>query len=99
MHSHGASLREVWNLRYNRFDRYVDCVLYPSEHDHVVKIVELAKTYGVMVVPYGGGTNVTQALYLQRDSETGNTKMIVSLDMHRMNKILWIDKKNMLACA
>ena len=25
--------------------------------------------------------------------------MIISLDMHRMNKILWIDKVNMLACA
>ena len=64
MHSHGASLREVFNLRYMRFDRYVDCVLYPAEHDHVVKIVELAKIHGVMIVPFGGGTNVTQALYL-----------------------------------
>jgi len=24
--------------------------------------------------------------------------MIVSLDMSRMNKVLWIDKENMIAC-
>ena len=30
MHSHGASLREVFNLRYGKFDKYVDVVVYPS---------------------------------------------------------------------
>lgn len=65
MHSHGASLREVFQLRYGRFDRYVDVVVYPSSTEHVEKIVELADTHNVIIVPYGGGTNVTQALYLQ----------------------------------
>jgi len=35
MHSHGASLREVFSLRYLRFDRYVDVVVYPFSHEHV----------------------------------------------------------------
>jgi alkyldihydroxyacetonephosphate synthase len=39
MHSHGASLREVFNLRYGKFDRYVDVVVYPSSTEHVEKIV------------------------------------------------------------
>lgn len=30
MHSHGASLREVFNLRYHKFERCVDVVLYPK---------------------------------------------------------------------
>ena len=59
MHSHGASLREVYALRYGRFDRYVDVVLYPGSTDHVMRIVELATTHNVVLVPYGGGTNVT----------------------------------------
>lgn len=29
MHSHGASLREIFNLRYDRFERYIDVVVYP----------------------------------------------------------------------
>ena len=39
MHSHGASLREVFALRFGRFDRYVDVVVYPSSSEHVEKIV------------------------------------------------------------
>jgi len=53
----------------------------------------------VIIVPYGGGTNVTQALYLLPDSQTGNQRMILSLDMSRMNKILWVDKDNNIACV
>ncbi len=63
------------------------------------KIIELANKHNVVIVPYGGGTNVTQALYLQGDSKTGNTRMVVSLDMSRMNKVLWVDKDNMIACV
>ena len=59
MHSHGASLREVFNLRYGKFERYIDVVVYPSSTEQVEKIVQLADTHNVVVVPYGGGTNVT----------------------------------------
>lgn len=59
MHSHGASLREVFNLRFGRFERYVDVVVYPSSTEQVQKIVELANDLGVVLIPYGGGTNVT----------------------------------------
>jgi len=48
-----------------------------------------------VLVPYGGGTNVTQALMLT-DKEK---RMVVSLDMSRMNKIKWVDKVNMIACV
>lgn len=59
MHSHGASLREVFCLRYGRFERYVDVVVYPGSTDHVTEIVKLANKHNVIIVPYGGGTNVT----------------------------------------
>ena len=35
MHSHGASLREVFALRFGRFERYVDTVVYPGTNEHV----------------------------------------------------------------
>ena len=66
IHSHGASLREVFNLRYHRFERYVDVVVYPQSREHVEAIVALAHTQNVILIPYGGGTNVTQALYLKK---------------------------------
>ena len=48
----------------------------------------------MVVVPYGGGTNVTNALMMSANEK----RMIVSLDMSRMNKIKWVDKVNMIAC-
>lgn len=49
-----------------------------------------------MIVPMGGGTNVTKALTLPpKDVER---RMIVSVDMERMQSILWVDKENNMAC-
>jgi alkyldihydroxyacetonephosphate synthase len=48
-----------------------------------------------VLVPFGGGTNVTQALLLNPSEK----RMIVSVDMSRMNKIKWVDKTNMMACV
>jgi alkyldihydroxyacetonephosphate synthase len=36
---------------------------------------------------------------LKKDDENQQGRMIVSLDMSRMNKILWVDKDNMIACV
>jgi alkyldihydroxyacetonephosphate synthase len=56
--------------------------------------VELANKHNVVLVPYGGGTNVTQSLILSPQEK----RMIVSVDMSRMNRIKWVDKVNMMAC-
>lgn len=47
------------------------------------------------MIPYGAGSNVTNALECRAEE----TRMIVSLDMSRMNKIKWVDKKGMMACV
>ncbi len=94
MHSHGATLAEVFTLRHGVFHRCVDVIIYPDNHQQVERIVELANKHNVVLVPYGGGTNVTQSLILNPKE----TRMIVSLDMSRMNRIKWVDKINMLAC-
>ena len=88
MHSHGQTVRDAWNLRYFSFDRCVDVVLYPASHEHVEKIVQLANKHNVVVVPYGAGTNVTLALSIDPTEQ----RMVVSLDVSRMNKIKWVDK-------
>lgn len=36
---------------------------------------------------------------LHPDERSQNERMIVSLDTSRMNKILWVDKDNMIACV
>ena len=31
MHSHGACLEEVWQLRYEKIPKLADCVVYPND--------------------------------------------------------------------
>jgi alkyldihydroxyacetonephosphate synthase len=49
-------------------------------HDDVVRIVELASLHNVVIIPFGGGTNVTRAL----ECNPQEKRMIVSLDTSQM---------------
>ena len=70
-------------------------VIYPYNNEHCEAIVKMAAKHNVMLVPMGGGTNVTKALTLPKDEK----RMVVSVDMHRMQSILWVDKENNMACV
>lgn len=67
-------------LKYGKFERFVDCVVYPSCHEDVEKIVQAAIKNDVVIIPYGGGTNVTLALQVPKEEK----RMVVSLDMGRV---------------
>ncbi|XP_012938011.2 alkyldihydroxyacetonephosphate synthase, peroxisomal [Aplysia californica] len=89
--AHGHTVHEIFLLREGKYERVPDLVVYPVNHDEVVKIVELACKHNVVIIPFGGGTSVTNALECPEDER----RMIVSLDTSQMNRILWIDEKNM----
>lgn len=94
MHSHGACLQELWQLRYTKLEKVADVVIYPNSTEDCQILVKLACKHNVVLVPYGGGTNVTKSLQLN----TKEPRMIVSVDMTRMNQIRWVDKENNMAC-
>lgn len=96
MHSHGHSLQEIFRLRYGTFNRVVDLVIYPDSHEHVEQIVKIALRHKehICLIPYGGGTTVTQTLLCPENE----TRCIVSIDTHEMNRIVWVDKENNTAC-
>jgi alkyldihydroxyacetonephosphate synthase len=93
-HAHGHTQEEIFTLRYGRLARAPDVVVFPSSEEQVVALVRLARERGACVIPFGGGTNVTEALRCP----DGETRPIVSVDMRRMNRILWIDEVNRTAC-
>ena len=93
-HGHGHTQEEMYSIKYTKLGRIPDVVIYPETEDQVMKLVEVAKKHRVSLIPFGGGTNVTDALRC----DTHEQRMIVSVDMHRMNRILWIDRTNMMAC-
>jgi alkyldihydroxyacetonephosphate synthase len=94
-HSHGHTLNEIFWLRHKHLERIVDAVVYTKSHEEVEEIVKLANQYNVVIIPFGGGTSVTNALSCPKNEE----RMIISLDLSRMNKIKWIDRKSMTICV
>jgi alkyldihydroxyacetonephosphate synthase len=93
-HGHGHTLEEMYAIRYGRLERVPDLVVYPSTEEQVSAIVDAALRQDVCLVPYGGGTNVTDALRCP----VGEERSIVSVDLSRLNRICWIDPVNLMAC-
>lgn len=93
-HGHGHTQEEMFEIKYGRIGRIPDAVVFPETEEQVASLIVSAKQYSVVLIPFGGGTNVTDALRC-RESES---RMIVSVDMRRMNRIRWIDTENMTAC-
>jgi alkyldihydroxyacetonephosphate synthase len=96
LHSHGQlSVDEIYRLLYAApLEHTVDLVLYPQEEEQVRAVVRLAQAHGVCLIPYGGGTNVSGALTLP----PGETRPMASVDLQRLNRIVWVDEANLLAC-
>ena len=93
LHSHGQnSPDEVFKVLYDKLEKFTDIIVYVENEEDVINLIQKAKKHNVCLVPYGGGTNVTNALKLPEDEE----RMIVSVDTRRLNKIISIDTKNLL---
>ena len=93
-HGHGHTQEEMYSIKYSQLGRIPDVVVYPESEEQVSSMVEAANKHDVSLIPYGGGTNVTDALRCHPDER----RTIVSIDMRRMNRIVWIDRENMMAC-
>ena len=86
-HGHGHTATEIYNVNYGKVDRVPDLVVYPGTPEEVAVVVSLCRTHDAICIPYGGGTSVTGAL----QCATSEPRPIVSLDIGRLNRVLWID--------
>lgn len=93
-HGHGHTQEEMFAIKHFKISRIPDLVVYPENELQVAELVKTAKRHGAVLIPFGGGTNVTDALRCKANE----TRFIVSVDMRRMNRVLWIDTENMMAC-
>lgn len=92
IHSHGQlSVDEIYRLLGGVApERTVDLVAFPHSGEDVHALVRLADRHGVVLIPYGGGTNVSGALACPASER----RMIVSVDMREMNRVIEIDRAN-----
>lgn len=91
---HGHTQEEMYAIKYGTLPRVPDLVVYPASEQQVVQLTQAALAHDVVLIPYGGGTNVTDALRCP----IGEKRTIVSVDLRRMNKVRWIDPVNRMAC-
>jgi alkyldihydroxyacetonephosphate synthase len=93
-HGHGHTQEEMFAIKYAQLGRVPDLIVYPESHQQVESLVDAARKHDATLIPYGGGTNVTDALRCFPNER----RAIISVDMRRMSRILWVDRFNMLAC-
>ena len=93
LHSHGQhSTDEVYKVLYNRLDQFADLVFYIESEEETVKLIDLAEKHNVCLIPYGGGTNVTNALRPPKEEK----RMVVSVDTRRMAAVESVDEHNLM---
>ena len=90
MHSQGQTTDEVYKVVFSKVDRATDMVFYIESEDEVQKLIDLALEHNVCLIPYGGGTSVSNALQIP---ELEN-RMVVAVDPRRMDAIESIDVEN-----
>jgi alkyldihydroxyacetonephosphate synthase len=96
VHSHGqTSTEEVYQVLYAQIERPVDLVFYCESEQDAQSLISLAVKHHVCLIPFGGGTSVSAALKLPN----AESRMMVAVNMQRMNRIEWIDRDNLRACV
>jgi alkyldihydroxyacetonephosphate synthase len=92
VHAYGKGFRDLFRMRRGMAEGAPDLVLYPeSEHD-VLMALRAAARHDVVVIPFGGGSNIAGCL---ERSET--RRMVMSLDMRRMRRVLAVDVESFTA--
>ena len=93
VHAAGKSFRDLWLMRHGQVQFAPDCVVYPDTEEDVALVVRAAHEHGVVLVPFGGGSNIAGCLV---PSDRGG-RMVVSLDMCRMHRVLEVDRYSLAA--
>jgi len=85
---------EKYNNDWRGFYKYKSiCVVFPTNTKEVSKILNFCNKNKIKVVPQGGNTSLTGASVPSKN----NYEIIINLN--KMNKIISLDKENMLVCV
>jgi alkyldihydroxyacetonephosphate synthase len=93
VHTYGKSLRDLVRIRANQVQRYPDLVVYPADEDETQKVVDAAVAADAVIIPFGGGSNIAGSLEPRADEK----RVVLSLDMGRLNQVIDIDAESGLA--
>jgi alkyldihydroxyacetonephosphate synthase len=92
IHAYGKSFRDLFRLRRGSAEGAPDLVVYAECESDVVATLRAAAHHDVMVIPFGGGSNISGCL-----ERMENERVVVSLDMRRMRRVLEVDAESYTA--
>lgn len=92
-HAAGRSYPDLVRLRSGTLDAAPDAVVWPGGHNEVLAVLGLCADEGVAVVPFGGGTSVVGGV----DPVRGPFAAVVALDLSRMDALVAIDERSLIA--
>lgn len=91
---HSQSCTAIYNMLYGRCDRIADLIIFPSCHRDVEIVVKLANEFNAALIPVGGSTNTT----LSSTAPSEELRFLAAVDCTQMNRLMWLDNENFLAC-
>jgi alkyldihydroxyacetonephosphate synthase len=92
-HAAGRSYPDLVRLRTGNLTGAPDAVLEPGSAEQVTAVLAACADAGVAVVPFGGGTSVVGGV----DPYAGAFAAVVALDLHRLDRLVSVDKLSLTA--
>ena len=93
VHTYGKSARDLLRIRAGDLPRVPDVVVYPGDEAEVQLIVDRAVAEDAVLIPYGGGSNISGSLHAPEDE----TRPVISVDLGRLSQVIDIDEDSGLA--
>ena len=93
VHARGKSLRDLVRIRSGDLGRLPDVVVRPADEDAVTAVLEAALEADAVVIPFGGGTNISGSL----EAPEAESRTVISVDLGALNKVLAIDADSRIA--
>jgi alkyldihydroxyacetonephosphate synthase len=93
VHARGKCLRDLIRHRRGDLGRLPDVVVRPRREDEVAAVMRAALEADAVLIPFGGGTNISGSLEAPEEEE----RTVISVDMGLMDRVLEIDDESRLA--
>ena len=93
VHTYGKSIRDLLRIRASELPRMPDVVVYPADEAEVAAVVTAAVAANAVIIPFGGGSNISGSL----EPHPGEPRVVISLDLGRLNKVVSIDEGSGIA--